>query len=280
MGKIKPAILCPNCGKLISANTKECIHCGMKNPGGFGIHSYLQRIFRGQLDFIKIVIFICVGLFVFSLLLDPASISLYPGFFSFLSPGDGSLWRLGMTGAHAMAHKHWWTLITAIYLHGGLMHIVFNMLWIRQIGPMVEELFGTARFIIIFTAAGVLGYIISNQLSGNWTIGASGSVFGLFGALIYYGRSRGGRFGDMIYRQLLIWAVIGFIFGFVYPGINNFAHLGGFIGGYLAANLLGYQEKKSENYWHRLAAGVIMLLTILAFVLVILFPTPLPNQFF
>ena len=78
----------------------------------------------------------------------------------------------------------------------------------------------------------------------------------------------------MIYRQLLIWAAIGFVFGFVLPGINNYAHLGGFIGGYVAANVLGYQERRSETYYHRLAAGAIIVLTVLAFLLVIIFPTP------
>lgn len=275
MGKTKPAILCPNCGKLISADAEKCIHCGMRNPGGFGIHSYLSRLFRGQLDFVTIIIYFCATLYAISLLLDLGAIFRSVGLFSFLSPSSRSLWKLGMTGAYAIYHERWWTLITAIFLHGGLLHILFNMLWIRQIGPIVEELFGTARFILIFAFSGIIGYVISNSISGVPTIGASGSVFGLLGALIYYGRSRGGSFGQMIYRQLIIWAVIGFVFGLVYPGINNYAHFGGFVGGYLGANVLGYQERKSETYYHRLAAGAIIFLTILSFLLVIIFPIPL-----
>jgi rhomboid protease GluP len=100
-----------------------------------------------------------------------------------------------MTGSYAMARGRFWTLITAIYLHGSLLHIVFNLLWIRQLGPAVEELFGTSRLILIFTFSGVAGFIISNLVGIQFTIGASGSIFGLLGALIYYGRHCGGVFG-------------------------------------------------------------------------------------
>lgn len=275
MGNTKRAILCPNCGKLISADAEECIHCGMKNPGRFGFHTLVQKLFRGQVELITIVIYLCIILYVISLLLDLGSIFQSSGFLNFLPPSSRSLWRLGMTGAYAIHYGRWWTLITAIYLHGGLLHILFNMLWIRQLGPTVEELFGTARFILIFTLSGVLGFVLSNMVGGSPTIGASGSIFGLLGALIFYGRSRGGRFGEVVYSQLLVWAVVMFLFGFIYPGVNNLAHLGGFIGGYLSANLLGYQEQKYETLWQRTAAGLMIFLTILAFMLVFVFPLPL-----
>jgi len=275
MGKTKRAILCPNCGKLISADAEVCIHCGMKNPGRVGIHSLVTKIFHGQTDFITIVIYFCSVLYIATLLLSFRSIFQSSGFLTFLSPNSRSLWRLGMTGAYAMYHDRWWTLITAIYLHGGILHILFNMLWIRQLGPLVEGLFGTSRLILIFTISGVLGFVLSNYLGGSPTIGASGSIFGLLGALIFYGRSRGGSFGKSLYSQFLIWAGVLFLFGFIYPGINNLAHLGGFIGGYLSGMILGYQEQKTEALWHRTAAGAVVLLTVVSFLLVIIFPIPL-----
>ncbi len=274
MGSTKRAILCPNCGKLISADAEKCIHCGMKNPGRFGLVMWMQKIFRGNISIIKVVIYFCAGIYAISLLYDPKAIFQFGGFLNFLIPSDKSLWLFGMTGARAIAYKHWWTLITAIYLHGGLLHIFFNMLWFRQVGTMVEELFGTARLILIFTFSGVLGYIVSNSLLGSPTIGASGSIFGLFGALIFYGQSRGGRFGANIYRQILGWAIVLFLFGFFFPGINNFAHLGGFIGGFLSGYFLNYQERKQETYWHRTFAALIIGITILAFILALVFPTP------
>lgn len=271
-GNIKPAILCPNCGKLISANAEQCIHCGAKNPGKFGLHSIINKLFRGNVDFLQTVTYFCIGLFVLSLLIDPAAILRGGGgFLNFLSPSNLSLFLLGATGTFPMQSNRWWTLITAIFLHGSLLHILFNLLWVRQLGPMVEGLFGTTRLIVIFTFSGIAGFILSNNMGVQLTIGASGSIFGLLGALIHYGRSRGGAFGEAMYRQLLVWAVILFMFGFFSGGrINNWAHLGGFIGGFLAAMVLGYQEVKPETAAHRKIAGVTIIITVVAFIVNIL----------
>jgi rhomboid protease GluP len=267
MGNTKRAILCPNCGKLISADAEECIHCGMKNPGRFGLHSVVQKLFRGNIGFIQAMTYFCIGLYLVSLLIDPSALLRPGGFLNFLSPSGKSLYLLGMTGTFAINSGHWWTLITAIYLHGGILHILFNLLWIRQLGPMVEGMFGTARFILIFTISGVIGFFLSYLTGTQFTVGASGAIFGLLGALIYYGRSRGGVFREIIYPQILSWAVVLFLFGFIFPRIDNFAHLGGFIGGYLSGNLLGYQERKVESSGHRNFAVIIIIVTILSFVL-------------
>jgi rhomboid protease GluP len=267
-GNTRRAILCPNCRKLISADAAKCIHCGTKNPGRFGLHSIVNKLFRGKIDFLQTVIYFCIGLFVLSILINPSEILRGGGgFLNFLSPSSLSLYLLGATGSIPMHANRWWTLITAIYLHGSVLHILFNLLWVRQLGPMVEGLFGTARLIIIFTFAGITGFVLSNAMGIQLTIGASGSIFGLLGALIYYGRTRGGAFGEAIYRQLLLWAVILFLFGFLPGGrINNWAHLGGFIGGYLAAMVLGYQEFKSETATHRKLAAITIIITVIAFI--------------
>ncbi|MFQ5864710.1 MAG: rhomboid family intramembrane serine protease [bacterium] len=263
------SIICPNCGKLISANSETCMHCGMKNPNLWGLAGVLRRIFGGQLSFIPILATACIVLYVISLLLDPSALFRPHGFLGFLSPSGYSLNRLGMTGAFAISKGHWWTLITAIYLHGGILHILFNVLWIRQLGPVVEDLFGISRSFLVFTISGVLGFAVSNFWGIPFTIGASGSIFGLLGALVYYGRKRGGAFGLAIYRQTGQWALVLFVLGFLMPGINNFAHAGGFIGGYVAATLLGFSEIKKETMTHHLFAFGTILLTILAFLLAI-----------
>ncbi len=267
------AILCPNCGKLISANAEQCIHCGMKNPGLWGMGGIFRQMF--SISFIPVITAICVIFYVLSLLIDPSSIFQIHGFLSFLSPSMAALDRLGMTGTIAMARGQWWTLITAIYLHGGILHILFNVLWIRQLGPVVEEFYGVARTFAIFTIAGVVGFLFSNYafiLSPRFvipfTIGASGSIFGLLGALVYYGKQRGGAFGMAIYRQTGQWAIVLFVLGFLMPGINNFAHAGGFIGGYLAAALLGFSEKQPERFYHQILALFLIGLTGLSFLIV------------
>jgi rhomboid protease GluP len=266
-GKNIGSILCPNCGKLISADAETCMHCGMKNPNLWGLAGILRKIFGGQLSFIPILSAVLIGLYVISLLLDLSSAFQPRGFLGFLAPSLNSLHRLGMTGAFAIAQGRWWTVITAIYLHGGLLHILFNVLWIRQLGPVVEDLFGISRSFLIFTISGVLGFVVSNYWGIPFTIGASGSIFGLLGALVFYGRKRGGTFGMAIYRQTGQWALVLFIFGFLFPGINNFAHAGGFVGGYAAAALLGFSEIKKETRTHQLLAFGTVILTVLSFLL-------------
>jgi len=261
------AILCPNCNRLVNANAKECIHCGYKNPGNSNIGNILHRFFQGKTGFIQLVTIVCVSLYVFSIVLDPSSILQQTGIFRLLSPSAQSLDKLGMTGAYAIMQARWWTLITAIYLHGSLLHIIFNLLWIRQLGPTVEEIFGTSRLILIFTISGVLGFFVSNIVGVPFTIGASGSIFGLLGALIFYGRHRGGVFGEAMFRQLLGWAIMLFLFGFFMSGINNFAHAGGFIGGYLAAQIFGYEEIKPDTLLLKRSAALTIILTVICFLL-------------
>ncbi|MBN2355566.1 rhomboid family intramembrane serine protease, partial [candidate division KSB1 bacterium] len=212
---------------------------------------------------------VCIVLYILALLMDMSALAQPRGLFGLLAPSREALQRLGMTGSDGMSQGYWWTLITAIYLHGSLLHIFFNLLWLRNLGYMVEELFGTSRAFIIFTLSGVIGYVVSNLLGVLFTVGASGSIFGLLGALIYYGRKRGGTFGTAVYRQVGIWAIMAFVFGFMLPGVNNFAHAGGFAGGYLTAMMLGFHEFKREQHWHRLLAMALIVITVLCFVLVL-----------
>ena len=151
---------------------------------------------------------------------------------------------LGMTGGVAWQLGWWWTVLTAIYLHGSLLHIFFNVMWIRNLGPAAAEAFGPARMFVLFNVAGATGFFVSNAMSGAPTIGASGSIFGLLAALIVYGRKRG---SSLMTRQLWQWAIILGIFGFLMPGINNWAHGGGFAGGWVAASLMGFIDERRES---------------------------------
>ncbi|MCA9734722.1 rhomboid family intramembrane serine protease [candidate division KSB1 bacterium] len=268
------AILCPNCGKLVSRNSEECYNCGYKKPGRVYSNQHMFKFFSGQISYVQGIIIACVGLYVFAILLMPSAL-LHPGgggFLNLLAPDFGALLKLGMTGhlsytSGMVVKLPVWTNITAIYLHGSLLHILFNMLWMRQLGPAVEQLYGSARFFLIFTIAGVAGFLLSGIFSTVPTLGASGSIFGLLGAIVYYGRDRGGMFGQAIYRQYLQWAVVLFLIGFMMSGVNNWAHGGGFIGGYASALFLGYQEKKRERLSDRYLALGTLILTIMAFLM-------------
>lgn len=262
------SMVCPRCGRLISVNAKACMHCGWKNHGLSGFSSLFRNFLHQSGGMVPVVSGVCVALYLISIVIDLSSLTQPQGLFGLLAPSGEALYRMGMTGSYLLRQGRWWTLITAIYLHGGILHILFNIIWLRQLGYMVEELFGTSRAFLIFTLSGVAGYIVSDFLGVMFTVGASGSIFGLLGALIYYGRKRGGYFGAAIYRQVGSWALMAFLFGFLFPGVNNFAHAGGFVGGFLAAMALGFQEFKHERRWHRILAAVAVAVTVASFVLV------------
>jgi len=181
---------------------------------------------------------------------------------SFLSPSHKSLLVLGSTGTVAIFELHrWWSLISANYLHGGLMHIAFNMIALKQIGPLVIKEYGVSRMLAIYTLGGVFGFVLSFLAGVRFTIGASAAVCSLIGAILYYGKSRGGIYGQNLYRQIGVWAITIFVFGFMVPGINNWGHGGGMAAGALLGLLLGYQEKRRENIRHKFLGTSCVILT-------------------
>ena len=159
----------------------------------------------------------------------------------------------------------WWTLVSASYLHGGLLHIIFNMIALKQLGPLVAREFGTHRMLTIYTVGGIMGYLLSYLAGVRFTIGASAAVCSLIGAMLFYGKSRGGVYGQAVYSQIGGWAISIVIFGVMIPGINNWAHGGGMAAGAAVAYLLGYRESTREKPWHRFlgfSCGVITLMVL------------------
>jgi rhomboid protease GluP len=266
--KTSGAILCPSCGRLTNADAPTCLVCGRRNPGMWGFAGPLRALFRRR-SFVDVVSVACVVLYVISLIIDPRAALQPRGFLNVFSPSLGALRILGATGAVPWQEGEWWTLFTAIYLHGGLLHILFNVLWIRQLGPAVQDLYGPARLVVVFTVAGAAGFLASNLLVYDFTIGASGSIFGLLGALVAFGQKRGGVFGAMVLRQYGQWALVLFVLGFLMPGVNNVAHAGGFVGGFLAGLTLALAEHRSETGFEQLLAVVAIGITVLGFALAI-----------
>jgi rhomboid protease GluP len=263
------AMICPNCEKLIGADEERCPFCGAWRPGLYGLTPRLQRLFGRRLDLDSVIFGACVTLYVLSLALQPSAIFQMRGhglgaLFGILSPDTHALYQLGMTGGLAWQQGWWWTIFSAIYLHGGLLHIFFNLMWIRQLGPNVTEVYGPARSFIIFTVAGATGFLASDLLSSAPTIGASGSIFGLLAALIVYGRRRG---ISVLSAQLWQWAIILFVMGFMMSGVNNWAHLGGFAGGWLTATMMRFDAEKRETPLVHVLALVLLALTAFAVVM-------------
>jgi rhomboid protease GluP len=249
--KTSGSMICPGCGKLISVTEEKCPFCGAWNPSLYGYAPAIQRFFGNRIDMVVLIVITCIVLYVAALVLQPEAIFQMHGLFSLLSPGSRALYQLGMTGGVAWQQGWWWTVLTAIYLHGGLLHIFFNVMWIRNLGPSVTDVYGPARAFIIFTVAGALGFVLSNVATGAPSIGASGSIFGLLAALIVYGRRVG---HSVLTAQLWQWALIMFVMGFLMSGVNNWAHAGGFAGGWVSAQAMRFSDEKREGIWLQLVA--------------------------
>lgn len=241
------AVVCPSCGSLVGVNDEQCLTCGRRNPGLWGFAPVLRRL-GNDFGFVPLVMGGSAVLYLLTLALSWPDVG-GRGVFSVLSPSAQSLFLLGASGSvPVFQFDRWWTVLTAGWLHGGALHILFNMLWVRQLGPAVAHLYGAARLVIIYTIAGVVGFALSSfagqyfgfvpipQLRGaSITVGASAPIFGLLGALVYYGRRTG---SSVVHSQALGYALTLGIFGFIMPGVDNYAHLGGFAGGYYAAQYL------------------------------------------
>jgi rhomboid protease GluP len=237
------SLVCARCGKLIGINESECPYCGAWRPGLYGFAPALQRLVGNRLDLVSVILVACITLYAASLLLQPEAI-FSGGLMSFGSPGRRALYQLGMTSGIVFRDGWWWTLLTANYLHGSLLHIFFNMMWVRNLAPAATEVYGPARTFVLFNISGAAGFYLSNVMTGYETIGASAGIFGLLAALIVYGRKRG---SSMVTQQLWQWAVILAVLGFIIPGINNWAHGGGFAGGWVAAQLMGLSDERREG---------------------------------
>jgi rhomboid protease GluP len=265
MRRTSGAMLCPNCRKLISVDEPRCPFCGTQRPGLWGWGPALQRFMGPNLDVVTIVFGACVALYVLSLLLDLHAALQSKGLFGFLSPGNLALYRLGMTGGVALQHR-WWTVLTAIYLHGGLLHIGFNMWWLRSLGPEAQRIWGPVRFFILWSITGAAGFLLSNLTGGGFSLGASGSILGVAGALVVFGRRQGTVHAAMASRQLLISVVLIFVFGIFIHGIDNAAHLGGFLSGMGLGRILPESNRAPKRNVQLLAIALAAL-TLTGFVL-------------
>ena len=266
-------MICTSCGSLVGVRDAQCLSCGRRNPGLWGFAPLLRRL--GQdLGFVPLVTVTCGALYVLSLLMGGAA-GQARGIQSLLAPDRASLFLLGSSGAvPVFGYGRWWTVLSAGWLHGGLLHVVFNMLWVRQLAPATAELYGPGRTVILYTVAGICGFALSSlagafmgwmplpMLRGaQFTVGASAPIFGLLGALVYYGR-RGGS--SAIRSQAVGYAIMLGVFGLIMPGIDNYGHAGGFVGGYLAGRIM--DPLRPERVDHLIVALVCLVASALAIV--------------
>ena len=132
-----------------------------------------------------------------------------------------------------------WRLLASTFIHIGIIHLVFNLYALWALGPLTEESFGHRQFLMIYILSGLGGSIASFLFSTALSAGASGSIFGLLGALLFYSYKRPSLWKSGLGMNLVIIIIVNFGFGLSQPGIDNFAHLGGLLTGTLTSILVG-----------------------------------------
>ena len=168
-----------------------------------------------------------------------------------LLPGIGTiLWKNGIQVNYLVLTGEWWRIFSAIFLHAGFMHVLFNMFSLYLFGPELERIAGKARFTTIYLISGIVGNVATYLFYdiSYASLGASGAVFGIFGAfgaLVYYTR----RTMPMLRKLILPIIIISVIMTFLQSNVNIYAHLGGLVTGFLLG--LVYLHPKRILSWRK-----------------------------
>jgi rhomboid protease GluP len=155
-------------------------------------------------------------------------VAIAAGYVLQLVTGD-SLTVLGANYGPAIRGGQYWRPVTSMFLHGGIVHLALNAWALFQIGALLELLVGSSWMLVVYFSTGIAGSLASALFTQQPSVGASGAIFGLLGALVHYGRKSG---SSLIHAEAMRYAVILFVFGLIMPGVDNYAHAGGFLGGY------------------------------------------------
>jgi membrane associated rhomboid family serine protease len=235
--------ICKRCGAWVNDQAWRCRSCGRLLPGLFGQRRWLDLLFSRSRSQARVLLAALVVFYVLEMVISGATPD--PGGRSRGSPLSLTGFGMIRSGAlipwdyvfddlpsHATRDEPW-RLVSAMLLHGGVLHIVMNGLSLLTLGMYIEALFGPARFWIVFTLTGVAGNFLALRFGEtSFLVGASGGIFGLLGAMLGFGVRRGGTWGEEIRRQTLRSLLINGVISFL-PGISLLAHLGGAASGFL-----------------------------------------------
>jgi rhomboid protease GluP len=257
--------MCPNCRAFITTQDKVCPYCNervgaraieRRNPGailgGFIPHARFVTM---------IILTINVGLYLATVVFSQRNGQ--GG--GFLSVDGQTLIAFGAKLREAIiGYGQWWRLVTAGFLHGGLMHIGMNSWVLFDLGAQVEDVYGASRLIVVYFLATVFGFLLSTFWTAALSVGASAGIMGLLGAMIALGvRNRHTAAGAALRGMYVRWAVYILIFGML-PGlhIDNAAHIGGLAAGFGVAYLAGtprIETAWSERLWRATAAACVVI---------------------
>jgi rhomboid protease GluP len=248
---------------LVGVGDDRCYNCNRWNPGLWG-WAPAFRALGHDLGFVPFVIGACIVVYALMLVFSRGSVETN-SMFTLFSPSGAAMFAFGASGAvPVFQFDRWWTVLSAGWLHAGPLHIFFNMLAARQLAPAVADLFGPGRMVIIYIAGSIVGFTASSLAGafigpfpliggGAFTVGASASIAGLIGAILAYGHRSGSGMARSYAMSNVVMLVI---MGVLIPFVDNWAHLGGFGGGYVTARTL--DPLKPERIDH-LAIAVALL---------------------
>jgi rhomboid protease GluP len=273
--------LCPNCGSLVGINATRCHNCGTNLRFSMAaVNRSLSGVFSGPAPVTTVLL--VSNLLMFGVEWMAAAAQGGGGGLSILwGMGGEASYRLGMSAPYGIYVQHqWYRLITAMFLHGGLIHIGFNMMSLMQLGPALEELYGSARYFFLYIVTGAVGFLASSFI-GHYSLGASGGLLGLVGAMLAITTKRGGAYMRELRSRLISSVVILFVLGFMGMGIDNWAHGAGLAAGFALGKIfadrqpMNVREKQIANALGWLAG----LAVIASFAFMILhYRDPLPGQ--
>lgn len=174
----------------------------------------------------------------------------------------GNMLELGAMNYYYVRQGEIYRLITAGFLHGGLMHLLFNMYSLYVIGTQIENFIGKKKYLIIYFFSMICASLMSAALATNTvSVGASGAIFGLLGSLVYFGFYYRLYLGSVLKNQIIPLIVLNLALGFMMSGIDNAAHIGGLIAGLFIAMGLGVQRKeKNANKMNGIIVSILYLL--------------------
>jgi len=275
--------ICPACGALVGIKATRCHECGAslrfslaalskKLSGLFGEH---------EAPVTSALLVTNILMFGVSLVLTMQA-GEAGGLRTLWGMSGEASYQLGASHPHGIFTEHqWWRLVMAMFLHGGLIHIGFNMMALMQFGPALEELYGSSRYLFLYVFTGAFGFLVS-AFTRHFSLGASGALLGLVGAMLAVTTKRGGSFMRELRSRLIYSVVILFLIGFWGGfGIDNSAHLGGFAAGFIFGKIYADREPMNSRERQRAyalgwLAGVVVLAS---FVMMILhFRDPLPGR--
>jgi rhomboid protease GluP len=238
--------LCPACGSLVGATPTKCHQCGASMMFSFAAASKsLGRWMPQTSPVTYAMLTICCVMFGLAIIITTRLQGFgapQGGLMSLGAIATQVNFRLGASLPLPYNVGQPWRFITAIFLHGSILHIVFNMWVLMDIGPMVEEMYGSGRYFFVYVATGAAGYAVSSA-AGHLSVGASGALLGLIGVLLAATSGRKSLSAQSLRSALIRWLIYIAVLGFLTRGTtDNYAHFGGLAAGYLLGRVMADRQ--------------------------------------